>query len=119
MPNDKQKNNFLQKFLQKKVGVKSLLFLLVLATLISGVTAGSIISRRLARNPNIAKNSNILKAALVDNSTPVERIAEKVGPSIVGIRTTIRASLNNILVWGRDHPKLKVRGLSLPGTVIS
>lgn len=111
MPKDHQKTNFLQKFLQKKVGVKSLLYLLVLACLISGFTAGSIISHRLAKNPNIAKNSNIFKAAFVDNSTPVERIAEKVGPSIVGIRTTIRSSLDQYFGLGEGPSKAEGSGV--------
>jgi serine protease Do len=101
---DSQKNDFLQRLFRIKLGLTSVILLAVLTSLIGGVTAGSIISSNsnlefkrklqgIVKNQNLLKNGSMLKTALIGEPTSVIQIAQKVGPSIVGIRMTIRTSV--------------------------
>lgn len=100
-------NNYLGRLLRRKIGVRLLLICLILTAVMSSLAVGSIITynyrmdlnRNLpgVRNFNFLNQGKLLNAALVNNSTSVVEIAKKLGPSIVGIRTTVQTSLDHFL----------------------
>jgi serine protease Do len=115
MSQDKQQSNILQKLFSKTPDLKSTLFLIVAISLISSLVIGSILSHNytsdLKRQLAGIGNQNIFKAGLTGNSTPVTLIATKTGPSIVGIRMTIRTPLSQFFDSGAQQSKIEGSGI--------
>jgi serine protease Do len=74
----------IKKMLTKKVGILSLIIIII-----SGIIIGSFVL------PNFLNgNQNFIKANLIENTKSIAEIAQKAGPSMVGIRMTIATTLD-------------------------
>ena len=71
-----------KRIFQQKLDLKTVLIMVLLVALAV-----------LVSNRFLPGKRNNLNAALVDNTVTVTQIAKKVGPSIVGIRMTLRSTI--------------------------
>lgn len=109
----------LRRILRKNLSLPSVILFVVTASLISGVTVGSLLSHNynselkqklqgIGQPANPLKGGDMLNAALIGNTASVVPIAQKAGPAIVGIRTTIRTSLERF--FGPEAEQSRVEG---------
>jgi serine protease Do len=123
---DRYQTTRFKRFLCKKTGILSALILMVLTALITSITVGNIMSRNFSaqikindlRNSRISrpfKDGNILKAALPGEVPLVVGIAQKAGPSIVGVRVTIPSAINRFF----ENNENNTRGAEGSGIIIS
>ncbi|HOJ76686.1 MAG TPA: trypsin-like peptidase domain-containing protein [Bacillota bacterium] len=100
-----------KKFWKKRYGTRKVLFLMILTVVITGLTVGGILSGNYIsklkqevtpdeQRLNPLKNDRLLNAAQAGDKLSVVQIAEKVGPSIVGIRTTVQAPVDQLFGGG-------------------
>lgn len=102
MNEERRETNYLLKLFRKRFSLISVMLLIVITVVVSGAMG----RRFLGSDP---KNS-LLKAGLV-NDTSVVQIAKKVGPSIVGIRMTVRASLDQFYNTGNEQSSAEGSGI--------
>ncbi|NLW48537.1 MAG: trypsin-like serine protease [Firmicutes bacterium] len=74
----------IKKLLTKKISILSSIMIIV-----SGILIGSFVLANLRNG-----NQDFIKAGLVENTKPIAEIAQKTGPSMVGIRMTIVTTLD-------------------------
>jgi serine protease Do len=89
MNKDDKRPNFFQRVFKNKLELKTTIILILITSLVSSFVGGTLFTRTFSRN-----NQHLFKAGVVDNPSLVTQIAKKAGPSIVGIRMMVRASLN-------------------------
>jgi Trypsin-like serine proteases, typically periplasmic, contain C-terminal PDZ domain len=89
MKKDGKASRLVQRIFKSKFDLKSTFFLIIIALLLGIITGDRILSGIFPKN-----QSNLLRAGVEDNSSLVTQIAKKTGPSIVGIRMTVTAPLN-------------------------
>ena len=93
MKDQSNKDYKLAKLLRSRISLVTVMLLIIATAVISSLTVGNLMDRKnrgQAGNP--LQSGNPLKAAVIDDTPSVVEIAQKVGPSIVGIKTTIRTS---------------------------
>lgn len=109
--------DFWQRILRKNLTLPAVILLVVIASLISGVTVGNLLSqdynsrlkqKKMGQSTNPLKSGDLLKAALIGDGTSVAPIAQKAGPAVVGIRATIRTSLERF--FGPEAEQSRVEG---------
>lgn len=109
--------DFWQRILRKNLTLPAVILLVVIASLISGVTVGNLLSqdynsrlkqKKMGQSTNPLKSGDLLKAALIGDGTSVAPIAQKAGPAVVGIRATIRTSLEHF--FGPEAEQSRVEG---------
>ncbi len=114
MGQDKQQSNILKQ-LFSKTDFKITLFFIIIVSIISSLVVGAILSHNytsgLKRQLSGIGNQNIFNADLSGNLTPVTSIAAKTGPSIVGIRMTIRTPLNQFFNSGDQQSIIEGSGI--------
>lgn len=109
MKDQSNKDYKLAKLLRSRISLITVLLLIIAASVISSLTVGNLMDRKnrgQAGNP--LQSGNPLKAALIDNAPSVVEIAQKVGPSIVGIKTTVRTSIDRF--FGGDTEESGAEG---------
>ena len=89
MNKDDKLSNIIQRIFKNKPHLKVTVFLIFLTALISSLAVGGILTVYFQKG-----NANFFKAGVLENSSSVTQIAKKTGPSIVGIRMTVRTPLN-------------------------
>lgn len=104
MSKSDETSNILQTIFKSLSKIKSNLLIIIITALLSGITVGGLLSlnhtaefKRQLREPS---NLNILRAGFPGNSTSISQIAQKAGPSIVGIRMVVTAQLNQFFDTG-------------------
>ena len=111
--------DILRQLLRKRLGLPAVILFVVIASLISSITVGSLLSQNynseikrklqgMGQPANPLKGGDMLNAALIGNTASVVPIAQKAGPAIVGIRTTIRTSLERF--FGPEAEQSRVEG---------
>jgi serine protease Do len=106
MNKDGKAPNIIQRILKKKLEVKSTLLVIVITSLISSIIAVSMLTNLLHKG-----NQNFIKASIIENPSPVTQIAKKTGPSIVGIRMTVSASVSQFFSSGEGQSKIEGSGI--------
>ena len=89
MNKDDKLSNIIQRIFKNKPHLKVTVFLIFLTALISSLAVGGILTVYFQKG-----NVNFFKAGVLENSSSVTQIANKSGPSIVGIRMTVTTPLN-------------------------
>lgn len=84
MDKDGQRTNLFKRLIAWKINLFTLILIAIIGSLIT-----VIVMFRFQRG-----SPNLLKAGLVENSTSIAEIAKKAGPSMVGIRMTATASID-------------------------
>lgn len=118
-PNMAKAIDILRQLLRKRLGLPAVILFVVIASLISSITVGSLLSQNynseikrklqgMGQPANPLKGGDMLNAALIGNTASVVPIAQKAGPAIVGIRTTIRTSLERF--FGPEAEQSRVEG---------
>ncbi len=90
----------------RQLNLKSALLVIVITSLISSLAVGGLILGLQPRG-----NPNLLKAGVLDNTSPVTQIAKKTGPSIVGIRTTISTPISQFFNTGAEAAQAEGSGI--------
>jgi serine protease Do len=91
MKKDGKASKFFERIFKSKFDLKSTAFFVIIALLL-GISAGD----RILTNFFPSGHQNF-KAGVIGNAALVTQIAKKTGPSIVGIRMTVTAPLNEFL----------------------
>jgi serine protease Do len=108
MDEEKQGSERRLRFWRQKISVMAALLLVVVAIIVTSVTAGNLMTRKdaaerrrsgFSASPttdlgNALKNSHLFQTAVPRDTNAVVQIAQKTGPSVVGIRTTVQTSLD-------------------------
>lgn len=97
---------------RRKMRVSSVVMLIILTSIVTSAIAGKLLTKSLtpADPGKTLKNSNVLNAALIGDSNTVIEIAKKVGPSIVGIRMTVRTSADQFF-GGEEQSQAEGSGI--------
>jgi serine protease Do len=93
MNKDSKASQIFQRILKSKCDFKTIVFLLIIVLLIGSSVGGPVINRFL---PN-KERQNFFNAGIPGDPSLITQIAKKAGPSIVGIRMVVMASLNQFL----------------------
>ncbi|HYH03967.1 MAG TPA: trypsin-like peptidase domain-containing protein, partial [Bacillota bacterium] len=110
MKDHSHKDRNLSKLLRSRMSLITVMLLIIATAVISSMTVGNMMNRQYrgqAGNP--LQYGLPLKAALADNTPSVVEIAQKAGPSIVGIKTTVRTSLDRFF-GSRDEEEAGAEG---------
>jgi serine protease Do len=110
MNQEKQEPDQWMKFWRQKISLIAALLLVVVAIIVSSITAGNRMTRKYTAEirrggpetganqttdrGNALKNTHLSKTAVTGDTDIVVQIARKTGPSVVGIRTTVQTSLD-------------------------
>jgi serine protease Do len=94
MDQEKTKPGQWFKVWRQKISLPAGLLLVIVALVVSGVVVGNLGARNDAgANRNGKKQSRLFQTAVSGAGDTVVQIAKKTGPAVVGIRTTVRTSL--------------------------
>lgn len=104
MNKEDRNESWFRHIIRRNLSLIAVMLLIVVVALVSRMIGGLF--------GDISKNS-LLKAGIVDESNTVVQIAEKVGPSIVGIRTTVQseASLDQFFNTGEESVSAEGSGI--------
>lgn len=113
MHEQQERHSTVRKLLRKKLSIITVMLLIIITAIVSNAGTGKLFNRLSGqRNPADMGNDSLrgsnLKAALVDEAPSVVKIARKAGPSVVGIRTTVRTSLERF--FGTDQERTESEG---------
>lgn len=122
MPNERQKASGFKRLLLKRSGVLSGLILMVITALVTGITMGNILSHNFysaetkekAQKEKPLNDEKFPKIAIPEKIPSVVEIAQKAGPSIVGIRVTLPSVINRFFNTGEN----KSRGAEGSGIIL-
>lgn len=98
-----QMSNFFKGLTSKKISILTVIILTVV------IIIGAIVTLNFSKG-----SQNLLKAGLVGNPIPITEIAKKAGPSMVGIRMTATASVDQF--FGLEGEESRAEG---SGVIIS
>lgn len=115
MSNRDETSNILERIYLKIAKIKSTLLVIVITSLISGVTVGGLLSlnyrAEFKRQLQGIDNPGIFKAGFPVSSTPIAQIAKKTGPSIVGIRMAITSHRNQFFDLAEEQSTVEGSGI--------
>ncbi len=89
MVNDEETRNFWQRIFSRKFDIKLGTILVLIVSLAGGFIGSAVFTSFVPRS-----NPNFLKADVAGDPPLITQIAQKTGPSIVGIRMTVTTPLN-------------------------
>lgn len=100
---------------RKLAKIKSTLLVIGITSLVSGIVVGGLLTlnynAEFKRQLRGMENSNIFRVGFPVNSTPIAQIAKKTGPSIVGIRMTVTARINQFFDLGGEQSTIEGSGI--------
>lgn len=123
MDQNGEKENWLQKVSHRKYSLRTIVLISLLIALVSGITAGNLVAynytaefkRKLygmsGENLDPLNLQRLLKAGMIEEPTAVVPIAQKVGPSIVGIQMTVRSTLDRVFGGGTESGRAEGSGI--------
>lgn len=109
MKEQSHKNRSLAQLLRQRFSLITVMLLVIVSAIISGVTVGNLVNRtNRGQADNSLNSGSPFKAAVTTDTTGVVAIAQKAGPSIVGIKTTVRMPLDRY--FGGDEKETGAEG---------
>jgi serine protease Do len=115
MSNHDETSGILERIYRKLAKIKSTLLVIVITSLISGVTVGGLLSlnyrAEYKRQLQGLGNPGIFKAGFPVSYTPIAQIAKKTGPSIVGIRMAVTTHRNQFFNLDGEQSTIEGSGI--------
>ncbi|HEY8463995.1 MAG TPA: trypsin-like peptidase domain-containing protein [Bacillota bacterium] len=109
MKEQSHRNRSLAQLLRQRFSLITVMLLVIVSAIISGVTVGNLVNRtNRGQADNSLNSGSPFKAAVTTDTTGVVAIAQKAGPSIVGIKTTVRMPLDRY--FGGDEKETGAEG---------